>query len=67
MAGEDRCDLPERYGNRKTVHKLFSRWCHGGVRERVFEALTAGRDNQYLMIDGTIVRAHQQRGESPQP
>jgi transposase len=26
----------------------------------VFEALTVDRDNQYLMIDSTIVRAHQQ-------
>jgi hypothetical protein len=26
----------------------------------VFAALTADRDNQYLMIDSTIVRAHQQ-------
>jgi len=54
------CDLPERYGNCKTVHKRFSRWCHDEVWEPVFEALTADRDNQYLMIDSTIVRAHQQ-------
>ena len=53
-------DLPERYGKWKSVHKRFSRWCHAGVWERVFAALTADRDNQYLMIDSTIVRAHQQ-------
>jgi putative transposase len=53
-------DLPERYGKWKTVHRRFSRWCHAGVWERVFSALTADRDNQYLMIDSTIVRAHQQ-------
>ena len=53
-------DLPERYGKWKTVHRRFSRWCHAGVWERVFDALTAERDNQYLMIDSTIVRAHQQ-------
>lgn len=53
-------DLPERYGKWRTVHRRFSRWCHGGVWERVFEALTADRDNQYLMLDSTIVRAHQQ-------
>ena len=51
-------DLPERYGKWKTVHRRFSRWCHAGVWERVFEALTADRDNRYLMIDSTIVRAH---------
>ena len=53
-------DLPERYGKWKTVHRRFSRWCHGGVWEKVFAALTADRNNQYLMIDSTIVRAHQQ-------
>lgn len=42
------------------MHHRFSRWCHAGVWERVFEALTADRDNKYLMLDSTIVRAHQQ-------
>jgi putative transposase len=59
-SGAHWCDLPERYGKWKTVHRRFSRWCHADVWERVFEALTADRDNQYLMIDSTIVRAHQQ-------
>ncbi|WP_457799105.1 IS5 family transposase [Methylocystis sp. S23] len=53
-------DLPDRYGKWKTVHRRFSRWCHAGIWERVFEALTADRDNKYLMLDSTIVRAHQQ-------
>ncbi|OHV78863.1 transposase [Ensifer sp. LCM 4579] len=53
-------DLPERYGKWKTVHRRFSRWCHAGVWERVFAVLTADHDNQYLMLDSTIVRAHQQ-------
>lgn len=48
-------DLPERYGKWKTVHKRFSRWCHAGVWERVFDAITAYRDNQYLMIDSTCL------------
>lgn len=43
-------DLPERYGKWRTVDRRFSRWCHAGVWERVFEALTADRDNQNLMI-----------------
>jgi putative transposase len=30
------------------------------VWERVFAALTAGCHNQYLMLDSTIVRAHQE-------
>lgn len=53
-------DLPERYGKYKSVHKRFTRWAAKGVWERVFESLTGDPDNQYLMLDTTLVRAHQQ-------
>ena len=53
-------DLPERYGKYKSVHKRFTRWARAGVWERVFQALTKDRDNEYLMIDSAIVRAHAQ-------
>ncbi|MBM6577023.1 IS5 family transposase [Microvirga sp. SRT01] len=59
-SGAHWCDLPERYGKWKTVHQRFSRWCHAAVWERVIEALTTDGNNQDLMIDSTIVRAHQQ-------
>jgi transposase len=53
-------DLPERYGKWKSVHTRFTRWAKKGVWERVFESLTGDPDNQYLMLDTTLVRAHQQ-------
>jgi transposase len=53
-------DLPERYGKWKSIHKRFTRWAQTGVWERVFESLTGDPDNQYLMLDTTLVRAHQQ-------
>ena len=53
-------DLPERYGKYKSVHKRFVRWARGGVWERVFAALVKDSKNRYLMLDSTIVRAHQQ-------
>jgi len=53
-------DLPERYGKYKSVHKRFSRWAATGVWDKVFSDLVADRKNLYLMIDSTIVRAHQQ-------
>ncbi len=53
-------DLPERYGNWKSVHKRFTRWAAKGVWERVFASLAGDPDNQYLMLDTTLVRAHQQ-------
>jgi putative transposase len=30
-SGAHWCDLPERYGKRKTLHRRFSRWCHAGA------------------------------------
>jgi transposase len=53
-------DLPERYGKWKSLHKRFSRWAKAGVWERVFEALIDDPNNDYLMLDTTLVRAHQQ-------
>jgi len=53
-------DLPERYGKWKSLHKRFSRWAKAGIWERVFEALIADPKNEYLMLDTTLVRAHQQ-------
>jgi len=52
--------MPEHYGNWKSAHKRFTRWARAGVWEEVFEILTQDAHNEYLMIDTTIVRAHQQ-------
>lgn len=52
-------DLPERFGDFRVVHTRFSRWTKSGVWQRVFEALAEEADNEYAMIDSTIVRAHQ--------
>jgi len=52
-------DLLERFGPWKNVHTRFSRWSKSGVWERVFKHLAAEADNEYAMIDSTIVRAHQ--------
>lgn len=52
-------DLPERFGHYRKVHTRFRRWAKTGVWERVFETLAEEADNEYQMIDSTIVRAHQ--------
>ena len=49
----------ERFGDGVKVHLRFSRWAKSGVWERVFQYLAADADNEYAMIDSTIVRAHQ--------
>jgi len=53
-------DMPERYGRWQTTHQRFSRWAKKGVWERVFASLIKDRRNEYLMLDATLVRAHQQ-------
>ena len=52
-------DLPERFGDWKIVYQRFNRWAKSGVFERVFKLLASDHDNEYMMIDATIVRAHQ--------
>ncbi len=52
-------DLPERFGDPIKIHTRFSRWAKSGVWRKLFETLAADADNEYAMIDSTIVRAHQ--------
>ena len=52
-------DLPERFGDWKNVHRRFSRWAESGTWQAVFVHLASNADNEYAMIDSTIVRAHQ--------
>jgi transposase len=52
-------DLPERFGDFRIIHTRFSRWCRSRVWETIFKLLAEDADNEYAMIDATIVRAHQ--------
>jgi transposase len=52
-------DLPERFGDWKNIHKRFSRWAASGV-ESLFKTLADDPDNEYAMIDATIVRVRYQ-------
>ena len=58
-------DLPERFGDGVKVHRRFSRWAKSGVWRRVFAHLASDADNEYAMIDSTIVRAHQHSAGAP--
>lgn len=52
-------DLPERFGDWNNIARRHRRWSEGGVWERVFTYLAEDADNEYAMIDSTIIRAHQ--------
>jgi putative transposase len=52
-------DLPAIFGNWNSIFVRFNRWSAGGVWRRLFAALSDDPDFEYLIIDSTIVRAHQ--------
>ena len=52
-------DLPERFGDWQNIYNRYNRWSKTGVWEKVFKHLAEDADNEYEMIDSTIVRAHQ--------
>ncbi len=58
-------DLPARFGDGIRVHRRFSRWAASGVWARVFAALSADADDEYALLDATIVRAHQHSAGAP--
>src|SRR6185312_7995547 len=52
-------DLPEAFGEWNSVFRRFSRWSCKGVWRRIFEAMSDDPDFEYLIVDSTIIRAHQ--------
>lgn len=52
-------DLPPQLGDWHNVYTRFSRWGRTGVWQRVIEAVSTDADLQALLLDSTIVRAHQ--------
>jgi transposase len=51
-------DLPERFGHWHRVFQRFNRWCKKGVFTQIF-AVLRDPDLEVLMLDSTVIRAHQ--------
>jgi transposase len=64
-------DLPPRFGDWHRVYQRFNRWSRKGIWQGLFEQLSRAPDNEYALIDSTIVRAHRnasgalKRGRAP--
>jgi len=52
-------DLPERFGNWKTVYNRFANWAKAGHFEHIFKELQMDIDDTGSLVDATITRAHQ--------
>lgn len=51
-------DLPSSFGKWDTAYHRFNAWCEKGRWQRIFEALQ-DPDLEWMMIDSTVIRAHQ--------
>ena len=63
-------DLPERYGNWKSVYDRHRRWAFDGTWHRIAEALRVDADTgepleTTIGIDSSSIRAHQHAAGAP--
>ncbi len=52
-------DLPDEFGNWNSVFQRFRRWAKKDRWESLFKELSVDADFEYLIVDASIVRAHQ--------
>ena len=52
-------DLPERFGPWKSVYNRFSNWAKKGHWQVIFRELQIEVDEAGSILDGSVVRAHQ--------
>lgn len=54
-------DLPPEFGQWNTVFRRFNLWSKKGLFNKLFKYLASESDSEWLFIDGSIVKAHQDR------
>lgn len=52
-------DLPERFGNWKSVYNRFRNWAEKDCWAQIFRELRIDVDDTASIADGSVVRAHQ--------
>jgi transposase len=52
-------DLPERFGSWKTIYNRFSNWSLRGHWASIFKALQLDKEEEAVILDASVVRAHQ--------
>jgi hypothetical protein len=67
MAGSGaRCkDLPPDFGAFQKVKRRYYRWLERGLIDRLFEELGQDADLEWLMLDSTVIHAHQHAAGAP--
>ena len=52
-------DLPDRFGPWKTIYNRFLRWANKDYWRDIFRGLCINDDDVAAILDGSVVRAHQ--------
>jgi transposase len=52
-------DLPERFGPWKSIYNRFANWARAGRWQKIFRELQLEFDETGSIVDGSVVRAHQ--------
>lgn len=52
-------NLPEVFSDGNSIFRRFRRWSRKSVWHRIFAAMSDNPDFEFLLIDSTIIRAHQ--------
>jgi transposase len=52
-------DLSDEFGKWYIIYTRFWRWAKKGVWEQIFKHLSEDSDFEYVLVDATLVRAHQ--------
>ena len=52
-------DLPPGFGAWNSVFRRFRRWAEADVFKRIFDVISGEPNFEYVLVDGTIISAHQ--------
>ena len=52
-------NIPATFGKFPTIYSCFNRWSKKGIFQKILKRLSADADKEWLMMDGSYIRAHQ--------
>ena len=52
-------NIPATFGKFPTIYSCFNRWSKKGIFQEILKRLSAEADREWLMMDGSYIRAHQ--------